>query len=91
VTLHDRPDLAPKPAPDGYIAAMKNLNVKAKNTLVLEDSNAGIASAKAAGAYTVAFRQNLVEGYKQIEKADADAQNLQDVAKIVQNFALQFN
>lgn len=87
VTLHDRPDLAPKPAPDGYIAAMQSLGVKAKNTLVLEDSNAGIASAKASGAYVIAFRENLVAGYQQIEKADAVAENIPDVSKIVQNFA----
>lgn len=87
VTLHDRPDLAPKPAPDGYIAAMQSLGVSAKNTLILEDSNAGITSAKASGAYVIAFRENLVSGYKQIEKADAVAENIPDVLKIVQNFA----
>ena len=53
-----------KPAPDGYLKAIDLLNLKPAETLVFEDSEAGIASAKAAGARVVAitgtnhFRQN---------------------------------
>ncbi len=86
ITLYDRRDLAPKPAPDGYIEAMRQFNSSPRSTIILEDSNTGIAAAKASGAYTVAFRENLVPGYQQTEKADAVAENMQEVAKIVQNF-----
>lgn len=43
-----------KPAPDGYQAAMSQLSVSPRHTLVFEDSTAGIASARAAGAWVVA-------------------------------------
>jgi len=54
-----------KPAPDGYEKAMGILQVNPENCLVFEDSLAGIASGKAAGAKVVAitstnhFQQNL--------------------------------
>jgi beta-phosphoglucomutase-like phosphatase (HAD superfamily) len=44
-----------KPAPDGYLAALKVLGVPAKNTLVFEDSRAGVQSALAAGTWVVAI------------------------------------
>jgi HAD superfamily hydrolase (TIGR01509 family) len=43
-----------KPAPDGYLKALKLLGVEAKNTLIFEDSEAGISSGLAAGARVVA-------------------------------------
>lgn len=43
-----------KPAPDGYLAAMQKLSVGPEETLIFEDSTAGIASARAAGAWVVA-------------------------------------
>ncbi len=42
-----------KPAPDGYLAAMKHLGVAPERCLVLEDSAAGIAAGVAAGARVV--------------------------------------
>lgn len=53
-----------KPAPDGYLNAMQRLGIGPGEGLVFEDSEAGIASAKAAGLWVVAisstnhFRQN---------------------------------
>lgn len=53
-----------KPAPDGYLKAFDLMNLKGPEILIFEDSEAGIASAKAAGAHVVAitgtnhFRQN---------------------------------
>ena len=53
-----------KPAPDGYLKAFGLMNLKAENILIFEDSEAGITSAKAAGANVIAitgtnhFRQN---------------------------------
>jgi HAD superfamily hydrolase (TIGR01509 family) len=44
-----------KPAPDGYLAALKEMKLSANRTLIFEDSHAGIASARAAGAWVVAI------------------------------------
>lgn len=84
LSLDDRPDLPHKPAPDGYVEAIKELGSSPNETIVLEDSNAGIASAKAAGAYTIGLRQNLVDGQSQTG-ADIYASNLEEVIKIVRN------
>lgn len=83
VSLNDRTDLHPKPAPDGYFEAMKQLNVTPQDTIILEDSNKGIQSAKASGAYTIAFREFLLPGYKQ-DGADTYADTIEDVIKIVE-------
>ncbi|MFC4585908.1 HAD-IA family hydrolase [Sphaerisporangium corydalis] len=42
-----------KPAPDGYLKASALLGVAAAETVVLEDSGAGVAAGRAAGAGTV--------------------------------------
>src|SRR5690606_19525073 len=44
-----------KPAPDGYLEAVKRLGANPKETLVFEDSFAGIESALAAGLYVAAI------------------------------------
>ena len=43
-----------KPDPEGYLRALGALDVPAGNTLVIEDTEAGVASAKAAGTQCVA-------------------------------------
>jgi len=40
--------LLPKPKPDGYLKAISDLELSRKNVLVIEDSDTGIAAAKAA-------------------------------------------
>lgn len=44
-----------KPAPDGYLKAMKHLGAKGSECLIFEDSEPGIASGLAAGAWVVAI------------------------------------
>jgi HAD superfamily hydrolase (TIGR01509 family) len=44
-----------KPAPDGYLKALALLRAEPASTLIFEDSEAGIASARAAGAWVVAI------------------------------------
>jgi len=39
----------PKPAPDGYLLACKNLNLSSREVLVVEDGDYGTQAAKAAG------------------------------------------
>ncbi len=78
ISLHERDDLNHKPHPDGYLEAMKALESTHGSTLIIEDSNSGIKSAKASGAYTIGLRQNLVPDYVQ-EGADAYAETMADV------------
>jgi HAD superfamily hydrolase (TIGR01509 family) len=42
-----------KPSPEGYLLAMKILNVKPENCAVIEDGEYGIIAAKSAGAIVV--------------------------------------
>jgi HAD superfamily hydrolase (TIGR01509 family) len=44
---------SPKPAPDGYLEAMRRLDVRPSETIVVEDSEYGIQAAKASGANVV--------------------------------------
>ncbi len=84
ISINDRSDLLPKPSPSGYMEAIKQLGSTPDNTIILEDSNRGIQSAKAAGAYVIGFKENLLPGYKQ-EGADVYAENMDDVMKIVES------
>jgi len=45
----------PKPSPIPYLQTVKQLNLKASNCIVIEDSISGIHSAKSAGLYTIAW------------------------------------
>ena len=45
-----------KPSPEGYLLAARRLGVAAGECLVLEDSRAGIAAGRAAGALVIAIR-----------------------------------
>lgn len=83
VSLHERPDLPHKPAPDGYIEAIKSLGAIPALTAILEDSNAGIQSAKASGAFTIGLQQNLAKGYKQ-KGADAYAATVENVKELLE-------
>lgn len=84
ISLEDRADLPHKPAPDGYLEAMKELGAIPEATVILEDSNTGIESAKSSGAYVIGLKQNLVPGYDQ-RGADIYAQDLQEVVSILKN------
>ena len=85
VSLADRRDLKPKPAPDGYAFAMQTLGVDPRNGIVLEDSNSGIASGKSAGAYVIGYTGNLYEGYEQ-SGSDDTAASMDDVITLVEKF-----
>ncbi|MDO8621406.1 MAG: HAD family phosphatase [Candidatus Levybacteria bacterium] len=88
ISLNERPDLKPKPDPDGYVETMRNLGSEPSSTIILEDSNSGITAAKASGAFTIAFTQNLVDGYQQIN-ADSKANNMEEVIEIIKDYSLR--
>jgi HAD superfamily hydrolase (TIGR01509 family) len=84
ISLSERQDLKPKPQPDGYREAIQKLGATPKTTIILEDSNSGILSAKRSGAFVIGLQENLIPGYKQ-QGADVYAKTMDDVIQIVQN------
>jgi HAD superfamily hydrolase (TIGR01509 family) len=52
----------PKPAPEPYLAAARTLDIRPARMLVFEDSEAGVASARAAGATVVQVPDILPAG-----------------------------
>ena len=87
LSLNSRNDIQHKPYPDGYNEMMHILHASPAQTIILEDSNKGIRAAKASGAFTIAYTQNLIPGYKQIS-ADAKANTMNEVIKITKNHFL---
>jgi beta-phosphoglucomutase len=66
-----------KPDPEGYAAALARLLVSPEDAVALEDSEAGVAAAKAAGAYVVAVlgtmpRERLARADEIAERVDLD-------------------
>ena len=58
-----------KPAPDLYLAAAEKLGMDPKDCIAVEDTRAGIASAKAAGMFAVQVRASCT-ALPPIEQAD---------------------
>jgi len=56
-----------KPAPDGYLAAARALGADPAHCIALEDSNTGVAAAKAAGMFVIG-----VPSFPGVVLADAD-------------------
>jgi HAD superfamily hydrolase (TIGR01509 family) len=82
VSVNENKQLKPKPEPDGYLHILEKLGVVASGSLALEDSNPGIAAAKAAGLFTIGFAEHLPEKYQQVG-ADTTAQDMSQVLKII--------
>lgn len=49
----------PKPAPDGFMQAMKTLGTRPERTIVFEDSKVGLRAARASGAFVVGLATTL--------------------------------
>lgn len=67
-----------KPAPDPYLQAAYVLGQDPRQCLVIEDAPAGIAAAKAAGAYCLALRTTHADS--DLAAADALTDDLADVS-----------
>ncbi len=65
-----REEVRGKPAPDVYLTAARRLGVAAANSLALEDSPAGIASARSAGMRCVAVPDPLLADDPRYREAD---------------------
>lgn len=62
VVLGKLPGLRKKPAPDLFLAALDKLGVEARDALVFEDSERGLAAARAAGCEAIWLRTPQNEG-----------------------------
>lgn len=70
-----------KPAPDPYLLALKHLDLPANNAVIIEDSETGIAAAKAAGVPVIAIRHHF-NIYHDFSDADAIVDSLKDTDEI---------
>lgn len=67
-----------KPDPAIYLLAAQKLQVKPEECVVLEDAASGIAAAKAAGMYCIAYR-NPTSGPQDLDRADLVVEQLADI------------
>jgi HAD superfamily hydrolase (TIGR01509 family) len=71
-----------KPAPDIYILAARKIGVRAEECLAVEDSTAGVRSAKAAGMITVGYHNPTSQG-QDVGMADYVVDCLSDICNII--------
>ncbi|NLT11414.1 MAG: HAD family phosphatase [Clostridiaceae bacterium] len=71
-----------KPAPDIYLLAARKIGVPAAACLAIEDSTAGVRSAKKAGMVTVGYRNPTSQG-QNVEIADYVVDCLSEVCEII--------
>ena len=55
ISLDNHTDLKSKPSPDGYIYAIKQLNIAPRDVLIIEDSTSGVISGLESGAHVVQY------------------------------------
>ena len=67
-----------KPAPALYLEALEQLGVRADEAIAVEDSTNGVAAAKAAGIFCVAFPNPVTSGLD-LSAADLVVHSLEDV------------
>lgn len=82
LSLNEHRELRPKPFSDGYKHILRNIGARPDSSVALEDSNPGIQSAKAAGFFTIGYREHLPDGYKQYG-ADVIAESMNNVIEIL--------
>ena len=71
-----------KPNPEIYLLTAKRLNVAPADCTVLEDAASGIAAAKAAGMYCIAYR-NPNSGNQDLSRADIVVENIDEVIRLL--------
>ena len=80
VTVTGEEVIHKKPCPDPYISAASRLNISPSACIVLEDSEAGIASAKSAGCYCIA-RRTEYNAHMDFSRADWVVSSILQVAQ----------
>lgn len=69
-----------KPSPDPYVKAMSDLNVNAKECIVVENAPLGIESAKSAGSYCIAIASTMDKSY--LSRADLTIENFLELKNV---------
>lgn len=87
LSLSERTDLKPKPAPDGFLEAIKALDSTPEKSIIVEDSNKGLLAAKASGAFTICLREHLPNGHIS-EEADMMIENLRTLMTFLDEWDL---
>ncbi len=77
-----------KPAPDIYLKAAEKLGVPSNRCLAVEDSTAGVLSAKAAGMITVGYKNPTSEG-QDVSAADFTVRSLRRIGAILDELILK--
>lgn len=77
IVAHDN-SVRPKPFPDLYIKTAKQLRVKPKECIVLEDAEPGVIAGKAAGMKVIAIPNRFTK-HQNFEKADKIVNSLEDI------------
>jgi HAD superfamily hydrolase (TIGR01509 family) len=72
----------PKPSPDGYIAALKKMNMSSEQAIVVEDAPRGIEAAQRAGIKVVGIL-NPDFNTLDISKADYHIQSLSELSELL--------
>lgn len=90
ISVNNHETLLPKPAPDPYLYAMKQVGVSPNRTIVLEDSQTGVTASKSAGATTICFTGHHHGHDWQVMPKDADfyAGSMKSVQEIVAKLEL---
>ena len=72
----------PKPHPEPYLKAIKKLQIKPEEAVVIEDSSAGITSGKLSGAVVIA-RKAKHNRYQDFSIADYVIEDMREIPKII--------
>ncbi len=81
----DGKNIKPKPYPDGYLKAIKELGSKPSLSIIIEDSQKGIQAAKKCGALVICLKENLSENYLP-KGADIYVKTIKELTDKYRNF-----
>lgn len=70
-----------KPSPDIYQKTIVNMNIPAKDCLAIEDSPAGVQSAKSAGLHCIALKNVFIDSSK-LKGADLLVDNINQIVEL---------
>ena len=71
---------AAKPEPEGYLTAMRYLNARPEESIVVEDSENGILAGKRSGAYVMAYTGSAVK--QDVSQADCEIASFEPVEQL---------
>lgn len=74
--------ITPKPAPDIYTEAIRQLGLAASSCAAIEDTDVGVSSANAAGAFTIAFPAPSTE-HMDFSHANRHVTNVEEIRQIL--------